>query len=819
MKITNNFLRNNTVKDYHKKLDAFYKKDKGKQIRDWLEVLKRDNKDHNIKDNKVPGLLNNNKIQLETIAEVGTYNIILAWIRINFDKFKGFDFEYVPKFKDFDFEDVPKSSVKGETLTDLHKEKNKSKSNEQSPKKTFETPKDVKRWFANPETHPITNERMSPMSPEYADIYEKAYKIMKKEKRTPLEIYNEFPKNHVLFGNLDLLFYTIVSEKMPSGLDIDKQIQQNMCRMLRVGVENTEDKDTILDTEIELLKNRFTGERDENYKVISYYFGLHIKTLIMGVMNTNVKDFKNIDIDSIMSDITTYSGISNTYSLINFLESNKMNNGEIIIDFLNTYNNLDEDEWSERIVDLYNKYKSTYDDIRAIFDHTSGIIDNIEDKKFNKIEDPIDKYFKKYEDSLKEIKDPRFNKLIDLTTFKPIDTKFFFNDEQYAKFIEEKTRIEKEYLKLKKEYDLAYAEYERRKLAKSSKSPKSPEQPKRPQIKLENGTTYILGIKDPLHIPTKIIDEFNEKYKELKLLIDKYNEIKNMSYFNLIRHHTKSSPSQNIKSLSKHNKLINMTRKQINEDILYDSDYPDLIDKCSEEQDVLTQDEFNDENYPLAKLQLMVRLKVHNGTTYRTECVYAPALYNLFVDSVNNKTAFINPITRTKYTDENIQDLMNVMRIIDPDIETPVFLKPINDTKLKINFDQVSSNGLNGYQIYVYREFRETNHIIYNICTIPADIEPTGSYATGSNDLASTVMLHRIFKLFNDGSLLCKYVPPYYEETGNYKQYIKLMIHFNRYKTIDDWIFDSTDHYKRRTKQEIIDMFKLYAQEINNFIY
>ena len=806
MEITDNFLGNKTVKDNHKKLNAFYKKDDGKSIRDWLEVLKKDNKDHNITDNKVPGLLNKNKIQLETKTEFGTYNIILAWICINFDK-----------FKDFDFKDVPKSSVNGETLIDLHKEKNKSKSksNEQSPKKTFKTPEDVKRWFANPETHPITNERMSPMSPEYADIYEKAYKIMKKEKRTPLEIYNEFPKNHVLFGNLDLLFYTIVSEKMPSGLDIDKQIQQNMCRMLRVGVENTEDKDTILDTEIELLKNRFTGERDESYKVISYYFGLHIKTLIMGVMNTNVKDFKNIDIDSIMSDITTYSGISNTYSLINFLESNKMNNGEIIIDFLNTYNNLDENKWSERIVDLYNKYKSTYDDIRAIFDHTSGIIDNIEDKKFNKIEDPIDKYFKKYEDSLKEIKDPRFNKLIDLTTFKPIDTKFFLNDEQHKKFIEKKNIEEAKYLKLKQEYDVAYAEYERRKLAKS------PEQPKRPQIKLENGTTYILGIKDPLHIPTKIIDEFNEKYKELKHLIDEYNKIKNMSYFELIKYHTESSPSQNIKSLSKHNKLINMTRKQINEDILYDSDYPDLIDKCSEEHDILTIDEFNDENYPLAKLQLMVRLKVYNADAYKTECVYAPALYNLFVNSVNNKTAFINPITRTKYTDENIQDLMNVMKIIDPAIETPVFLKPINDIKLKINFDQVFSDGLSWYQIYVYREFRETNYIIYNICTIPADIEPIGSYATGSNDLASTVMLHRIFKLFNDGSLLCKYVPPYYEETGNYKQYIKLMIHFNRYKTIDDWIFDSTDHYnyKRRTKQEIIDMFKLYAQEINNFIY
>ena len=332
-----------------------------------------------------------------------------------------------------------------------------------------------------------------------------------------------------------------------------------------------------------------------------------------------------------------------------------------------------------------------------------------------------------------------------------------------------------------------------------------------------------MGNRDPLHIPTKIINEFNTKYEAIKPLIDEYNQIKNMSYFELIKYHTKASPSQKIKSLSKDNTLINMTKEQINEDILYD--YSGLIDKCSEQKDILTQEDFDDENYPLAKLQLMVRLKVYNKsttskpTTYRTECVYAPVLYNLLVDSVNKKTPFINPKTRTKYTDENINDLMKVMKIIDPDIETPRFLKPINDTKLKINFDQVFSNGLNWYQINVYREFGNTNYIIYNICTIPANIEPTGDYATGSNDLASSVMLYRIFKLFNDGSLLCKYVPPYYEETGNYKQYIKLMIHFNRYKTIDHWIYDSSNQYKIRTKQEIIDMFKFYAQEINNFIY
>ena len=55
-------------------------------------------------------------------------------------------------------------------------------------------------------------------------------------------------------------------------------------------------------------------------------------------------------------------------------------------------------------------------------------------------------------------------------------------------------------------------------------------------------------------------------------------------------------------------------------------------------------------------------------------------------------------------------------------------------------------------------------------------------------------MLVRIFKLFNDGKLLHTYTPPYFipiQDDGEfYYQYIKPLIHFNKYKNIDDWIYD-----------------------------
>jgi hypothetical protein len=79
-------------------------------------------------------------------------------------------------------------------------------------------------------------------------------------------------------------------------------------------------------------------------------------------------------------------------------------------------------------------------------------------------------------------------------------------------------------------------------------------------------------------------------------------------------------------------------------------------------------------------------------------------------------------------------------------------------------------------------------------------------------------MLFRIFKLFKDGRLLHNYVPPYYIIDGPYIKYIKLMIHFNRYKTSEDWLYDK-ETGREKDKEQFIDMFKRYASEINNFIY
>ena len=812
-------LKQPSVKALFDKLNAFYKRDDGKKIKEWLTYLK--NKD-NIIGGNVIGLLNNSKIKLDTVSPEGKYNIILLWISRNLDK-----------FQDFDFKDVPPSYVKGRENIDLSTDLS---INVRQIKKTLKTEEDVKSWFSDPETDPITGIKMSPTSIEYEKIYEQAYQIMKQNKKPINEIYDTFPKNHLLFGNINLLFYAYVSKQLPdniSSINIPKEYNNttyaydNICELLSDGVKNTEYKDNIFDTEFELLKNRFgMFNNSKNYTKMECIITNYITGMVSKIMRSDT-EYKNITIN----DIINYNYECEAKSILHFLGNNKMSNGVPIIEFIRNLRDDANSFWLNRLITLYDSYIKTYNDLDKLFDPESGIIENREDKKYNIIDDPLDKYFVKYENALKKIKSPKFSRLLDLNTLKKVNTKFFLNDKQFAEFKNNKKELEKKYLESKQAYDDSI----------KSKS-KTPAPPKRPTIKLENGSVYQYGVSEPVHLKNSLLKEFDDAFSLAKPFIEEYNKIKDMNYLELIKHSKEPSPTKKIKGLIEKNELFSMNRDKITNNILYDTN--ELNDKCNEETDILTKEEFADENYPLAKLQLMVRLKIYNKdkTQYKTECIYAPALYNYLVTCVNKKEPFINTITKSIYTQENIDDLMNVMKIVNPDIEIPNFLLHMNDTQLYMDYDPITYKKKIWYKIYIYRKFGDIK-FGYDVCVIPSFMEPTaikkedmdpearaledmdpadmdpedrelaGQFVTGSTDLTSSTMLFRIIKLFNDGRLLHKYVPPYCDENGSY---IKLTIHFNNYKTADSWVFDGR---KQRTKDELIKMFKHYATEINNLIH
>jgi hypothetical protein len=806
-------------KDLYKSLDKLYNKNK-ESIIAWLDEVKKVGESSE----KIPGLLNNSKIQIITESEDGVYNLILKWIKENKDKFEGYDFAGIPNSKYISLSNDPVSSVK------LYK--------------TFKTVADVEDWIINPLVNPINGTPLSPTSDLYYDFYSKAFNIMRKT-ISYAQIYYKFPKVHLLFGELDFIYYSCVKNVF---IDWDKLYNQTikkgkeyyLCELLTENIENTQNKYTILDTEIEILRNRFSIARNNthssdginNLQIIKKIADRYKKSLVGLIFKKDyIATYKYEDIlAEIFKDIKIvfshgYQKNNKVIAMTDFIyftKFNKMNNGETIIQFLvnNKTNMVEHTEWITEYINIFKSCEAILLDIDKCFDPNSGIIENIEDKKLLPIKDPLDEFFEEFEKKLEEIKKPIYSQLIDLTTFKPKENLKYLNNAQYAEFKKERDA-----------YDELWEKYkEIRESYEKNRRGSSPKPPVKPTITLPWGKVHTIAKEiDPIHIKDKVIVKFREEYAKVEPIIDEYNILKNMSYKELKRRMGRS-PTSAETQLMNDNELLRMTKEEIVDNVLYD--YSGLADKCSESIDILTNEELDDENYPLAKLQLMVRLKVYipETTKYRTECIYAPKLYNYLIKCINNKEYFVNPVTKARYNDTHIEELMKVMRIIDPDIERPVFIKHRNDTLLKINYDTRECNardydfhssfsGIISFNtIYLSRVIGGVEYRVCDICTIPADIEPTGSFATGSADLSSYTMLVRIFKLFNDGKLLYNYVPPYYITlNNNYIKYIKLQIHFNRYKTINHWIFE--DNGDERTKESFIEMFKHYAQEINNYHY
>jgi hypothetical protein len=806
-------------KDLYKSLDKLYNKNK-ESIIAWLDEVKKVGGSSE----KIPGLLNNSKIQIITESEDGVYNLILKWIKENKDKFEGYDFAGIPNSKYISLLNDPTSSVK------LYK--------------TFKTVADVEDWIINPLVNPIDGTPLSPTSDQYYDFYSKAFNIMRKTISYE-QIYSKFPKVHLLFGELDFIYYSCVKNVF---IDWDKLYNQTikkgkeyyLCELLTENIENTQNKYTILDTEIEILRNRFSIARNNthssdginNLQIIKKIADRYKKSLVGLILKKDyIATYKYEDIlAEIFKDIKIvfsqgYQKNNKVIAMTDFIyftKFNKMNNGETIIQFLrnNKTNMVEHTEWITEYINIFKSCEAILIDIDKCFDPNSGIIENIEDKKLLPIKDPLDEFFEEFEKKLEEIKKPIYSQLIDLTTFKPKENLKYLNNAQYAEFKKERDA-----------YDDLWEKYKKtRESYEKNRRGSSPKPPIKPTITLPWGKVHTIAKEiDPIHIKDKVIVKFREEYAKVEPIIDEYNILKNMSYKELKRRMGRS-PTSAETQLMNDNELLRMTKEEIVDNVLYD--YSGLADKCSESIDILTNEELDDENYPLAKLQLMVRLKVYipGSTKYRTECIYAPKLYNYLIKCINNKEYFVNPVTKARYDDTHIEELMKVMRIIDPDIERPVFIKHRNDTLLKINYDTRECNALDYdfhtsfsgiisfYTIYLSRVIGGVEYRVCDICTIPADIEPTGSFATGSADLSSYTMLVRIFKLFNDGKLLYNYAPPYYITlNNNYIKYIKLQIHFNRYKTINHWIFE--DNGDERTKESFIEMFKHYAQEINNYHY
>jgi hypothetical protein len=782
----------------NKSLDDLYIVNNGATIISWLDSLKV----YNSTDGKIPGLFLKSKTKIKIEGE--TYNLILQWIKNNKDKFSNYDFTGIPN---------------NEILLS-------------SSKKNFETIEDIELWSSNPTIHPLTGAHMMPNGYKYQEIYKKAYNIMINNKIDKAEIPSKLPKNHILFGSIDLLYY--INNNKNKVIKY-KDATDYLFELLEYEFMNNLDLldgKNIFEQEFTLIEKCFDGDDMKNTfedyceNLVDFFLDNRcIEKYSYPLRTEMLRYFVNKE----------HNSAKETSEFIKLLENNKFSNGYNIIEYLQKEYKKIPYYWIKDALNIYDSYKMIYTDIDDCYNPNKGIIENAQDKKLLMINDPLDPYFDEFEKKLEKIKNPKYSKLIDLTTFKPKENLKYLNNAQYKEF----KNIRNKYDNAFKRYRTALNNYEiEREEWNLTNDPDirpyprpSPLPPVKPKYKLPWGKVHIIaGEIDPIHIKDNIVKNFFKDYNSVLPTITEYNKIKNMPYLELKKNMTTSSPSSFVKKLIKDNVLLGMTKQKIYADILYDDS--ELADKCSESIDILTNEELDDENYPLSKLQLMVRLKVYtpDKKKYRTECIYAPKLYNYLIKCINNKEPFINPVTKAKYTQENIDDLMKVMKIIDPTLEVPVFIKHMNDTKLKLEYRVITEtyndldssfgdiNIIRYYNIYLSRSIGYKEYEVYNICTIPADIEAGGIFATGSSDLTSEVMLFGIYRLFNEGRLLHKYIPPYrieymYEGTLEYS-YIKTEIHFNQYYDSKMWI-----PLYETTKEDFINMFKHYAEEVKNYLY
>lgn len=680
----------------------------------------------------------------------------------------------------------------------------------------------LEKWKNNPYKNPLNGEdifKVFHKNSDYYKFYFKFFKLFRKKFKEDNQYTDEYilkklPKEHLLFnGKLDLLYIAFKKNNKEDIQNGNGKEYDGSYILLNNKYEKILNK--IIDYTVNINTADLYNEsiviqffKEETYKKMSIIDKIYIEGFLYRYGINNVNENTINILKEHKKELDNYFYISKELNIIDNINSYIKREGLPISkfevsDYFTQFNIL------VKTIFEFLLYKRT--------DYTPEYLKNIEDNYLNgeKLEEIIDNpeniVFKIIKDPLEEIFDSQELKDLDLNTLE----------------LPEQNITDNEFKKLNDSLKRKKSSYENK--MQSFKDGKIDNPPPRPSVSYKT-KTIIVGFNERelrQNYTDKEYAKMQEEYEKKRPLIEQYKKLINTNFLDLTGL-KKKSPSKIPSRLNKSREEIKI--EDLNENLEYDQYESYTIDEKNDKTKTMclgnvainssdNNDNLDSDNYPLAKLQLLVKMhkRYSNGKIEKTYCFYAPDLYNILISQANNKEIFFNPTSpEHKFDKEDINELMKVMHMIDDSLEIPRFIKPMNDKGLTLNVTEQNYDNTNFYIFTIDRKIGDINYNIFYLCSVLGDVEPEEFKQDGhtSRDISSGVFVINLFKLFNSGKLLNNYVPPYYDY--NTKQIIRLMIHFNNFRKPEQWLYNESD--SKKSRQEQLVMFKRYLDEISTYV-
>jgi hypothetical protein len=684
----------------------------------------------------------------------------------------------------------------------------------------------IETWI-NSKNKLIDPQALEPIEPsihhnsKYARLYKMAFNyLLKTKKMSETSIQKMLPKHHIIFGNIDILYYWMFSKNkrdMYMSRDLASANSIYLCNFIYKNLGKHND----IDVENIPFFDDIT-KWNKNEKLVIYYLIYHYAGAIHKYIELASKMF-NVSYLEFYKDVKTIKQQIDIDGIVHFC-MNEYKLGDIFVTAFEK-----EDSYGAKLIQdmhsnvhllfdynliiphiVHNKMKNgnLYEylkELLSIYDYQNhpykSPFKNLANKQFKEIEDPLEVL----------IRDKIGVQNIDLKTLES-PKRIFKNDAEYESYLND-------YNTLQFEYERTYESWFNKNEHLKSKLPpgmsgtlQSTTPPKRPMLTLPNKEIVPILRKEQSvalprslasYIPDKTYNETKKTLAENKKTLDMYKDFINMNLLTLT----------DDKDTKKYEKgLFDKDRAYFQTNLFGNDDKKRDVHRCITNTDNLTSDNFDDQDYLLSKLQLMFRLhkRDENGNILFTYCFYAPVFYNYLVNQINAKNVIKhpitkietikNPITKEPVDEEDIHQLMNIMQMLKPSIERPIYIKPIHDIYLSMDHTKNTYKGHLFVDVFIKRNVGCVSIDVYKLCTILADVEVEES---GSNDTTSEIFLDIVYNLFNIGRLLHTYMPPYKDENN---EVVELMIHFNNYQNVEQW--------DKPTREDQLKMFIHYLDEI-----